>query len=276
MSVRYNGRVYSMFAPIQWETSLQNNCNGIPVMASGVDCEGIWYPKVYEVGADDRNTSESKGTLRPVCPICRVGRMKRCSDINWYCWILWHVQLHYFHNCDCKSACVVTLYDARTTTRVLGEALFIGCIWRHDYHEWSNEWKQRNVMMPTLWSLATPKWGQSWHHDSFLMNVLHNNIFIPTAHFIMTSILMRLILIGCINLTPTKAEIGSNISTTEVATTITNRSSSADMTSKYVPKWLKWFVRSDNMTTITLRDDHNMTVLPARSFALWPETQVRK
>ena len=161
-------------------------------------------------------------------------------------------------------------------TRVLGEALFIGCIWRHDYHEWSNEWKQRNVMMPTLWSLATPKWGQRWHHDSFLMNVLHNNIFIPTAYFIMTSILMRLILIGCINLTPTNAEIGSNISTTEEATTITNRSSSADMTSKYVPKWLKWFVRSDNMTTITLRDDHNMTVLPARSFALWPETQVGK
>ena len=161
--------------------------------------------------------------------------------------------------------------------RFLGEALLIKRTWRHDYHEYSHKWKKRDVMMPTLWSLAIPNWGQSWHHDSqFSMNVLHYTISTQTAYFTMTSILLRLILMNFINLTQTVAGTVPNRSTVEETTTIKNNSSSADVMPKYIPKWLKWFIRRDNLTTIDLYADHNLTVLPARSFALWPETQVRK
>ena len=92
----------------------------------------------------------------------------------------------------------------------------------------------------------------------------------------MTSILLQLIFVISIDLPQPADEMASSISTTEESTTARINTSSAGVKSKYIPEWLKWFVRSGNLTTIHLLEDHNLTVLPARSFALWPETQVRK
>ena len=92
----------------------------------------------------------------------------------------------------------------------------------------------------------------------------------------MTSILLRLILMSSINSTQIEAGIASNISTTEEATTTRISTLSAGESSNHVPEWLKGFVRRDNLTSAYLFHNHNLTVLPARSFALWPETQVRK
>ena len=92
----------------------------------------------------------------------------------------------------------------------------------------------------------------------------------------MTPILLQLIFVILIDLPQPAAEMASSISTKEESTTVEIDTSYAGVMSKYIPVWLKWFVRSDDLTTTNLLEDHNLTVLPARSFALWPETQVRK
>ena len=100
--------------------------------------------------------------------------------------------------------------------------------------------------------------------------------FRPTTYFTMTSILLQLILMRSINLTQIEAGAMSNISTTEEATSTRISTWYTSKSSNHFPEWLKGFVRRDNLTSAYLFDNHNLRALPARSFALWPETQVRK
>ena len=114
-----------------------------------------------------------------------------------------------------------------------------------------------------------------WRQNLHLVIAPHYTTFKPTSYFAMTSILLRLIVMSLNNSTENVAGMASNISTSDEATTIRISPSSADMMPK-CPEWLQWFKRSGDLTRITMLSDHNLTVLPPRSFALWPETQVRK
>ena len=90
----------------------------------------------------------------------------------------------------------------------------------------------------------------------------------------MTSILLRLVLLSTIKLTRAVARIVSNISTAEKAIATRISTWPVGERSKHVPGWLKGFVRRDNLTTIELITNHNLTVLPTRAFVLWPRNRI--
>ena len=121
--------------------------------------------------------------------------------------------------------------------------------------------------------LRCHQWWHSLHHDNSRFQVFapHYIFFNPTAYFIMMSILLRLILASSIDSAQTVAGVTFKVPTVDEATTVKINSSSADVMPKSTPQWLKWFVRNEDLTMITLY----VTVLLARSFALWPQTQVR-
>ena len=123
--------------------------------------------------------------------------------------------------------------------------------------------------------------GPAWAQPTFLsvglsMYVLHNTTFRPTTYFTTTSILLQLILMSSINLTQIEAGNAPKISTTEEATPTRISTWYASKMSNHVPEWLKGFVRRDNLISAYWFDNHNLRAWPARSFAMWPETQVRK